>query len=259
MMDSFIPVDELQWKTVKINRHIQEGPESEHKYRFEIDLFEPYASWDALDMWEDERLASMQKHIKQGDVLFEVGAEMGLFPAIFSKYMTDKIVLIEPTKEFWPGIKAIYKRNNLKDPIHSFCGFLSDVDVPENKDVSPWPACALEGDVIEKRKYRNVHDTDDQKIVQSMRLDTFVEDMGCVPDHLSIDIEGAELLMLKGAEKTLKKYHPLVWVSVHDDLLERDYGVTKEDVYLFLDECGYELELLAVDHERHIFAKPKGF
>ena len=69
-MDTFIPVGKLEWKTTKINRYIQEGPEEKHKYRFEIELFEPYASWDALDMWEDERLASMQKHIKQKDILF---------------------------------------------------------------------------------------------------------------------------------------------------------------------------------------------
>ena len=260
-MDTFIPVGKLEWKTTKINRYIQEGPEEKHKYRFEIELFEPYASWDALDMWEDERLASMQKHIKQKDILFEVGAEMGLFPAIFSKYMTENIVLFEPTAEFWPGIKAIYERNNLKAPMHSFCGFLSDKDDPYNKNVASWPDEAFQEDVIEKRKYRNLHDKDDISEVRFVRLDSLVFDTtlkpSMVPDHISIDVEGAELKVLLGAEKTLKKHRPLVWCSIHPDLIERNYNATREDVLWFMDDCGYEAELLAVDHEEHWLFTPK--
>lgn len=250
MSDTFINVDDLEWRTTKINRYIQEGPEENHIHRFEIELFEPYSSWDALDMWEDERLASMQKYIKQGDVLFEVGAEAGLFPAIFSKYMTDQVVLIEPTAEFWPGIKAIFAQNNLKDPLYSFCGYANDYTDSEESS-SNWPSEALAPQVIDARKYRNVWDKED--VIPSIKVD----DMKAIPDHISIDVEGAELLVLKGAEKTLKKHKPLVWCSIHPDLLERDYGSTKEDVYFFMDECGYDAELLAIDHEHHILFTPK--
>jgi len=256
--DTFIPIKDLEWRTTKINRYIQEGPEENHIHRFELEMFEPYASWDALDMWEDERFVSMQNHIKQGDVLYEIGAEAGLFPAIFSKYMTDQIVLVEPTAEFWPGIKAIFERNNLEDPLACWPGFLENKNSGKiDINTVGWPKEAEQEDVIDARKYRNIWDKDDAKVISSLKLDTWIKMTGITPDHMSIDVEGAELLVLKGAEQTLKKYQPLVWCSVHPDLLTRDYDTTKEDVLFFMDECGYDAELLAIDHEMHVKFTPK--
>jgi len=252
MTDSFIPIKDLEWSTVKIHRQGET-----RNYDYELELFHPLAEWDVWDYWERERIQSMQKHIKQGDIVFDVGAEQGWMSALISKYMSSNVVLIEPTAEFWPGIKAIYEKNNLADPKHSFCGFLSDFDVPENKWVAPWPECAYDNDVIEKRKYRNLHDDDDTAIVQSMRIDTFVDDMKTIPNHITIDVEGAELKVLLGAEQTLRKHKPLVWCSIHPDMCERDYGYTKEDILFFMDDCEYEAELLAVDHEEHWFFTPK--
>ncbi len=250
MNDTFIPVDQLEWETTKINRYEQEGPLENHKWRYELELFKPYSEWDALSLWEPERLESMQKHIKQGDVLFEIGAEMGLFAAIFSKYMTENVVLVEPTAEFWPGIKAIYERNSLKAPLRSFCGYAND-KTDMKQPSSNWPSEAFSGQVIEKRKYRNVYDKED--VIPSIKID----DMKDVPDHISIDVEGAELLVLKGAEKTLKEHHPNIWVSVHPDMLISLYDQTKEDVLFFMDSCGYDAELLAIDHEEHWIFTPK--
>lgn len=268
MTDTFIDVDDLEWKTAKINRYIQEGPIEKHKYRFELELFEPYASWDALDMWEDERLESMQKHIKQGDVLFEVGAEMGLFPAIFSKYMTENVVLIEPTAEFWPGIKAIYERNQLKNPLLCWWGFVDDVkefrgagkEFSDNPSYNGFPEeneLIDYSQVIEKRKYQNLFDDEDYSQTPAVALDRLCASTDTWPDHISIDVEGAELLVLKGAEQTLKEEKPLVWVSIHPDMLESLYGQSKEDVLFFMDDCGYDCEILAVDHETHAFFTPK--
>lgn len=258
MSDKFIKIGDLEWRTTKINRYIQEGPEENHIHRFEIELFEPYASWDALDMWEDERLVSMQQRIKQGDVLYEIGAEAGLFPAIFSKYMTDQIVLVEPTAEFWPGIKAIFDRNDLPEPLACWPGFLENKNSEKiNINIVGWPKEAENDQVIDARKYRNIWDDDDKKVIFSLKLDTWVGMTGIIPDHMSIDVEGAELLVLQGAEKILRKYHPRVWCSVHPDLLERNYDATKEDLLFFMDDCGYETELLAIDHEWHFAFWPR--
>lgn len=255
MTDTFIPVKDLEWTTVKINRYEQEGPLENHKWRYELELFEPYASWDALSSWEVERFESMQEHIKQDDCLWEVGAEMGLFPAIFSKYMTSNLILFEPTQEFWPGIKAIFERNKLKDPTGSYAGFLSNKTSKHGFVVPGWPNAANKNKAIEKRKYRNVYDPDDRKTVTSIEGDQIPKNYA--PDHVSVDVEGAELLVLQGMREVLKQKKPLLWVSVHKDLIQRDYNATAEDVYFFLDDCGYDLEILAEDHETHVFARPK--
>jgi FkbM family methyltransferase len=256
MSDTFIPVDELEWKTVKIHRQGET-----RDYNYELELFEPLASWDVWDYWERERIDSMQKHIKQGDILFDIGAEQGWMSALFSKYLTPHVVLVEPTAEFWPGIKAIYEQNSLSGPYWGFAGFIGEQsNVTERIKGYPWPEEAYVQDVIEKRKYRNLFDPKDH-LMATLTLDDLATRQ--VPEytgsnlHISIDVEGAELLVLWGAQQTLRKHKPLVWCSVHPDMMERDYQHTKADLLFFMDECGYEAELLAIDHEEHWFFTPK--
>lgn len=250
MSDTFINIKDLEWSTVKIHRQGET-----RNYDYELELFHPLAEWDVWDYWERERIQSMQQHIKQGDVLFEVGAEQGWMAALFSKYLTSNIVLIEPTKEFWPGIKEIFERNDLADPIASFSGFADD-HTNYQGTLPSWPLLKSSEatQIIEKRKYENIFDiVNNNKKIFSLRID----DLKPIPAHISIDVEGAELLVLKGAEQTLREHKPLVWCSIHPDMCERDYGYTKEDILYFMDDCGYEAELLAVDHEEHWFLTPK--
>ena len=73
------------------------------------------------------------------------------------------------------------------------------------------------------------------------------------PTALTIDVEGAELLVLWGAEKTLAENSLKVWVSIHEDLMERDFGRTTHEVHTFMEGLGYSGEHLATDHEEHYF------
>jgi hypothetical protein len=73
-------------------------------------------------------------------------------------------------------------------------------------------------------------------------------------DAITVDVEGAEFEVMKGAELTLRKERPLVWLSVHPDLMQRDYGVEHvEELFDFMTSCGYGREYLGTDHEQHHF------
>lgn len=52
--------------------------------------------------------------------------------------------------------------------------------------------------------------TNEGKQVSVFTLDS----MNIEPDYIKIDVEGGELVVLKGAEKTLKKYHPEIFVEI---------------------------------------------
>ena len=54
------------------------------------------------------------------------------------------------------------------------------------------------------------------KIVkEQVTLDSFVAKNGCIPGLIKIDVEGAEINVLRGAESVLRKYHPEIIISVH--------------------------------------------
>jgi hypothetical protein len=91
----------------------------------------------------------------------------------------------------------------------------------------------------------------------SITIDDFAESQAIEKiDFIKMDIEGAELLALKGAEKTIRKYRPKLAIAIYHSM--EDF-VSIPQWILNLD-LGYELFL---DHftiygeETVIFAKPK--
>jgi hypothetical protein len=75
---------------------------------------------------------------------------------------------------------------------------------------------------------------------------------------LTVDVEGAELLVRLGAEQLLETVRPLVWVSVHPDLMWKDYQTTTGRLFSYMLSFGYEPVIVAVDHETHVAFFPSG-
>lgn len=78
----------------------------------------------------------------------------------------------------------------------------------------------------------------------------FAENLPSRPILLKCDVEGAELLVLRGAEKLLKHLSPQLLISVHPPALP-SYGHSVSDVRQYLEGAGYQIKVLAIDHEEH--------
>lgn len=245
----FIKHDDVVWREIG---YLRQGESRGYDYR--LWLNEPLASWDVWDYWEKERIASMRTHLKRGDVLYDIGTEQGWCNLAYAQMVgPENMVLIEPTPEFWPNIKALWERNCDKQPRGFYAGLLSDKTTDTQRSFSEWPDQAA-GDLVDRNKYQYIHKNEDS--IPELRLDDMVERSGIIPDALTMDVEGAELLILRGAEKTLKTYKPKVWVSIHPDLGLRDYGVTAQETIDFMTNLGYKKEHLATDHECHYYFSP---
>lgn len=92
-----------------------------------------------------------------------------------------------------------------------------------------------------------------QREVTVTTVDAEVIALGLRPDILKIDVEGAELEVLKGAEATLKLHKPVIFLSVHPAALAR-MKQTERDVLDWLRIRGYQCDVLARDHEVHVRA-----
>jgi hypothetical protein len=77
-----------------------------------------------------------------------------------------------------------------------------------------------------------------------------------IPSAITIDIEGAELLALQGAERTLLNERPIVWCSIHPDMLLKDYNTKPIEVLEFMEKMHYRSTFLAEDHELHFRFDP---
>jgi len=206
--------------------------------------------------WETERLDAMHVAITKGMTVFDVGSEEGDFPALFASWGA-KVVLFEPNPLVWPNIKLIWDANQLGAPEAWFTGFASSETVLEPESLEPiftrpakdgWPACAY-GPVIGDHGFRNVserfHDT------PQTRIDDYVAATGIRPDLLTLDVEGAELEVLRGATITLQTRQIPVFVSVHPDFMQDMHGYNDSLLHDFMASLGYHGQHLATDHEQH--------
>ncbi len=60
------------------------------------------------------------------------------------------------------------------------------------------------------------------------------------PDIIKIDVEGYELKVLKGAEKTLQKYKPILFIELDDENLKEQHSSALSLVQ-YLDGLGYTI------------------
>lgn len=212
------------------------------------------ADWDAPSHWERERLASMEAGLKPGMVLYDIGVEHGWLSAVYGAWCGyENMVLVEPSPEFWPNIKGVWQSNMFPGPIGCYQAFAGEhMDGEPINDV--WPACS-DGVEVGGMAYRYMYNESHAAAVPTITIDEIAAQTR-PPDALTIDIEGAELVALRGATKVLIEHRPLVWVSIHDDLMLRDFGHDESELHEFMEGLGYKGEFIHRDHEQHWYFTP---
>jgi FkbM family methyltransferase len=226
--------------------------------RWLLDLPEHRAArpqWDITNGgWEPERLADMADHLGDGDVIYDIGAEEGDLPALWASWGC-RVVLFEPNPRVWPNIRVIFDGNDLSDRVlASFVGFAGERDYePDSRNrlvrwelAERWPREAY-GPVIGDHGFLNLCERPD---VPSITVDTAASET-MSPTAITIDVEGAELRVLKGAVRTLATYRPIVWVSIHPEFMGEMYGDRPDQIHDLMGGLGYEGQHLATDHEEH--------
>ncbi|MCD6056560.1 MAG: FkbM family methyltransferase [Thermomicrobiales bacterium] len=224
---------------------------------FDIVVPDSVADWDAVrgpdSPWERERIKSMLSILRRGDVLYDIGAEHGWMSVIFGLHVGgENMVLVEPSQDFWPNIKMGWDENGLHMPLataQAFAGDASEGDIY----VRSWTPF-IDGPECPAMAYRHPNNHADS--IKTVSIDQLSLATGKPPKGITIDVEGAELGVLKGAERTLVGDRPNVWVSVHEDLMIRDFGTTPQELVSYMEGLNFRLYNLGYDHEQHMYFQP---
>lgn len=216
------------------------------------------ADWDAITGWEKARLASMQTHLKPGMVLYDIGTEHGWLSAVYGAFAGyENMVLIEPSPEMWVNIRKTWEANGFPAPmacLPMFAGAIHDLPGLPG-ECADWPAWTHDWATLPETGAMPYRYMGEGHAIRTTTVDQ-IADIFAPPAALTIDVEGFELGVLHGAHRTLEEHRPLVWVSVHPDLMERQ-GTTPEQLYAFMGSLNYHRDLLGIDHEEHHLFTPK--
>lgn len=163
-----------------------------------------------LGSYEYEKRLLFESVVKEGGVVWDVGAHVGFYSLLASILVgpAGRVVAFEP----WPENIVYLKK-------HLYLNRLENVTVVE-KAVSD---CTGEAWFQEGSCRSTGHLSPQGTLkVKTIRLDDFVqENPALAPDYLKIDVEGAELAVLAGAEKLLADFRPTIFLATHGREIHR--------------------------------------
>lgn len=161
---------------------------------------------------EPEQTERMAQEISSGDVFYDIGANVGFYSILASRMVSNDgfVASFEPLKrnlEFLEMHKELNAANNMQ----IFPIAISDASGTERFHEGSDPA--MGGITVEGGS---------EFEVETVSLDEAVKQIGRTPTVMKIDVEGAEMAVLKGGEDTLRNARPKIFLSTHSPELRRD-------------------------------------
>lgn len=209
------------------------------------------------EVFEETLTALLINHLKPGLTVIDVGAHVGLHTLMFSQRVgpTGHVLAIEPSPANAQFLRSHIVWNDCRnvDVIEAVAGD-RETHVSFNFRTDPTDP----GGFANSLAYTIGGETN---TVPMTTVDVICA--GQRPHLIKIDVEGAELLVLRGARETLSRWAPMVAVSIHPEPM-RLLGTSPSELVAFLSGCGYQGRHLdghpAVDpgFEEIIFTKQSG-
>lgn len=183
--------------------------------------------------WDLSATQLIDRFVKQGDCVIDIGANYGHFTLAASKKAgaDGRIIAFEPSPVNFARLAVNCDLNHLQNvTMHSVA--LSDT--PGNMVLSVPRANSGEA-TLANSKYAS--DEVDVYNVDVCVGDVLLADVQ--PDYIKIDVEGFEPYVVRGLESLLRKHLPILMTEVVTDHLARA-GETPQTLNDFLSSIGYE-------------------
>jgi FkbM family methyltransferase len=182
---------------------------------------------------QDESMAYVL--IQNGDTILDIGAHIGWYSINFAKrFPVSKVYAFEPIEYTFEFLKRNIERNHLSNVIFLNFGLSSR---EEEKDLYYFKGGSAIASIENLIPHQNV-----KKIKCRLRpLDAILAELEMKSvNFIKCDIEGAELFMLQGAQKTIDKFKPVILIELYEEWCNK-CGYSSKDIIVFLTSMGYGL------------------
>lgn len=196
---------------------------------------------------ERPRVLQLARFIPEGGVIFDVGAHFGYLAKEFSAIHggSCKVHCFEPVSYTRSILQRVVGRlGNVRIESRALSNQAGSVriSIPVKESGRLGIGLSHFGDEV-RRDYI-------VESVDTLSLDAYMDEQTLSRlDFIKCDVEGAELLVLQGAEKALARHRPAIYSELDTDLAAR-MGYKPERVFDFLAERGYLAYILDASGEK---------
>lgn len=192
---------------------------------------------DKNEEYEPEVCAFLRKVLLKDDNFVDVGAHVGYFTILASELVLGgKVVAFEPEEENYEALSDNIEANGyVNTTAFQACvgDKCEDVELFVNLDNDGGHSLFDPGyHVLNTRTRKN------ERIKQTVPMVTLDSCIGFAPKVIKIDCEGAELMVLKGAEEIIKNHSPIIIMEINFSALN-EAGTSPAEVEEYLVELGY--------------------
>ena len=168
--------------------------------------------------------------------LLDIGANIGIY-SLYAAYKGINVISIEPDALNYALLNLNIRMNNLRGEIVPYCVAIHDKSKFSKFNISSysWGGALNSFDNtlnFKGEEYTPIH----YQGIFGISLDSFVDTLTFIPNHLKIDVDGNEHLILLGAKEFLKNKN-LKSILVELDEEREDYELSKN----LIEQSGFKL------------------
>lgn len=163
--------------------------------------------WQTYNVKEPETLDWIDRWVRDGDTLFDIGANIGVY-AIYAalRHPRSRVIALEPEYANLALLKENLMDNGLGERVAVYSIAVGDRSGPSYlhlQDVTPGSALhTVSPEAITMTRTR--HPVVWREGIYALTLDEFCHATGLQPNGLKIDVDGTEPEVLAGAAETLR-------------------------------------------------------
>jgi FkbM family methyltransferase len=197
-------------------------------------LIQPYDAEPHVISWTQEVL-------ERGDTFLDVGAHAGWVALVASRCVggDGSVVAFEPS----PPLARLLRYQRCVNLAYNLTveaaavGLLSGTTAlylhnSGNSSVNP----LIDAAVMYEGQWRSAPEAVE---VKAWSIDDYCRMARCQPRAVKIDVEGAELMVLKGAQGVISRHKPVLILAVHPPLIPERKA---DELFSVLDRHGYKIQ-----------------
>jgi len=194
-----------------------------------------------FDQYEPMETRVMDLLTTTACTILDVGANIGLYSIRFARRQEGaRVFAFEPLPASYRYLQRNVATNGVGDRVSCFNYGLSDQSGTFDFFISP--SAGTNASLL------NVAGSSDaQRVVGlTLTLDQWSANQSVAPDFIKCDVEGAELLVMRGGRKTLEAHRPVVFAEVLRKW-SKPFGYHPNDMLAFFAQLGYQCLAVGAD------------